>query len=171
MDNLIEFEPSNAPKALRMLSSKRSVKMRRSPTATQRKRRAWSISTARRPAIGKSAKRRGHRLWTRSETAPHDGHALFALRTRIVRTALPPSARGSPGRQNPVGILGHHLAAANPVGSRTRARTGLPAATRALNAELPTCPVAVVISINGSTRAVLLVPRHSDLDRLNWGSK
>ena len=63
-----------------MLSSKRSVKMRRSHrTATQRKRRAWSISTARRPAIGKSAKRRGYRLWIRSETAPHDGHALFAL--------------------------------------------------------------------------------------------
>ena len=86
-----------------MLSSKRSVKMRRSHrTATQRKRRAWSISTARRPAIGKSAKRRGYRLWTRSETAPHDGHALFALIARIVRTALPPWLN-APTAQNPVG--------------------------------------------------------------------
>src|SRR5271166_78548 len=91
-----------------MLSSKRSVKTRRSHrTAAQRKRRAWSISTARRPAIGKSAKRRGYRLWTRSETAPHDGHELFALIARIVRTALSPS-----------------LNAQNPVGSNSEARKG-----------------------------------------------
>src|SRR5271166_1987130 len=86
-----------------MLSSKRSVKMRRSHrTAAQRNRRAWSISTARRPAIGKSAKRRGYRLWTRSETAPHDGHELFALIARIVRPALS-ALLNTPTTQNPVG--------------------------------------------------------------------
>ena len=86
-----------------MLSLKRSAKMRRSHrTASQRKRLAWSISTARRPAIGKSAKRRGYRLWTRSETAPHDGHKLFAPIARIMMTVQSPSLN-APTAQNPGG--------------------------------------------------------------------
>jgi hypothetical protein len=56
--------------------------------ASQRKRRPWSTSTTRRPAIGKSAKRRRYRLWTRPEITPQDGHAQIALVARIVTMVL-----------------------------------------------------------------------------------
>ena len=60
------------------------------------------ISTARRPAIGKSARRRGYRLWTRSETPPQEGHAPLMLLARIVMTALWTSLDAS-AAQNPGG--------------------------------------------------------------------
>jgi hypothetical protein len=80
--------------------------LRAQQTASQRKRRAWSISTTRRPAIGKSAKRRGYRLWTRPENTPQDGHGLFVFVARIAMTALSPSLNAStaenPGGSNSV---------------------------------------------------------------------
>jgi hypothetical protein len=86
-----------------MLSSKRSVKMRRAQrTVSERKRREWSISTTRRPAIGKSATRRGYRLWIRPETTPQDGHGLFALVARIVTMVLLPSLNATTA-ENPGG--------------------------------------------------------------------
>jgi hypothetical protein len=86
-----------------MLSSKRSVNMRRAHrTASQRKRREWSTSTTRRPAIGKSAKRRAYWLWTRPETTPQDGHGLFASIARIAMTVLSPSLNASTA-ENPGG--------------------------------------------------------------------
>jgi hypothetical protein len=79
-----------------MSPSKHSAKMRRPHrSASQRERRAWGISTARRPTIGKSAKRRGDRLWIRPETTPHDGHGLFTLVARNVMTVLSPSLNAS----------------------------------------------------------------------------
>jgi len=96
-----------------MLFWKRSVKMRRSHrSASQRKRRAWRISTAHRPAIGKSAKRPGYRLWMRPETMPQEGHALFMLLARIVMTALSTSLqrlnRKKPRRQQRCGVKRLH---------------------------------------------------------------
>jgi hypothetical protein len=60
------------------------------------------MSTTRQPAIGKSAKRRGYRLWTRSETTPHDAQWLFALVGRIVMTA-PSSSLNVLSAENPGG--------------------------------------------------------------------
>jgi hypothetical protein len=63
-------------------------------------RKAWLLrfqvnKQRRRPAIGKSARRRWYRLWTRPEATPQDGHGLFALVACIVITAPSPSLNAS----------------------------------------------------------------------------